>query len=194
MKKLLLLIVVFMVGCQPSHDMLEAEKAYYAAYAGLNTTGESRPLFELRAQDPSKDIVLQNVQSIIVYAPTVPQNGPLVPQYKQHDYGAAAIGAVRDITLGLAPWGAVAYGFRRLGDAVSSDVTTYNQNVSGQSSGTMRVGAVTPTTAIYSGSGNTITGYNEAVSKPEVVYQPEPLVVPTQVVNPVVVNPVIVPQ
>lgn len=188
MKKLLLLLVLAcLVGCQPSVAMIEAEKAYYAAYAGINTTGGNRPIFEMRAADPTKAIMLDNVASIIVYAPPVPQNGPLVPQYKQHDYGAAAVSAIRDITLGVVPWGVAAYGFRALKDAVSSDVTTYNQNVSGQSTGTMRVGSTTPTSAIY-GNSNTVTGYHEAVSEPTVV-RPEVVQVDPLVVNPVIVNP-----
>lgn len=180
MKKLLLLIIMFMVGCGPSLQQLEGEKAFYA----MLQSKVNNPMVKIKIADPT---LPANIESIEVWSPE--KN---IAQYQHVNYAAPWISLVQSaLSIGM-PWLGAALIVGQVKDMSSSDSYQYNQNVSGQSTGTMRVGSTTPTSAIY-GNSNSVTGYHEAVSeptvvKPEVVYQPEPLVVNPTVVNPVVVQ------
>lgn len=189
MKKLLLLILVCLVGCGPTAVQLAAEKEFYTAQREFIQQQKATPIFEIVASDPTKAIMMDNVAKIVVYAQ--PKDGEKLTQYQHKDYAQPWLNLTGQVLSIAVPWIGAAMIVNSVKDMVSNDTFNYNQTVSGQSTGTMRVGSTTPTSAIY-GNSNTVTGYHEAVSdptvvRPEVVFQPEPMVV-----NPVVVNPVVV--
>lgn len=188
-KVALLLCILFLMGCQPSHDMILAEIAYYSAIAEtVKAQGNaSKPLVEIIAKDPVKPMVFDNVERIVVYNTPQPTNGPLIPQYKQVDYSA--------------PWAPVALSGLGIAGAVTGNVlllreagkyftggTNYN-NLGDNSSIKIQGG----TAANINQSGGTLgtVGPTDATSTPTVV-KPEVVVV-TQP-EPVVVNPVVVGQ
>ncbi len=186
MKKLawLILAVFILAGCQPSHDMILAEIAYYSAISEtIKAQGNgSKPLVEIVSKDPKRPMVFDNVERIIVYNTPQPTNGPLVPQYKQVDYSA--------------PWAPVALSGLGIAGAVTGNVlllreagkyftggTNYN-NLGENSSIKIQGG----TTANATMSGGTLgqIGPTDATSIPTVVEQPPPVIVPAA--EPVVVN------
>jgi hypothetical protein len=180
---LFLVVIVILSGCV-SDKAYEAEKSYYDAMKAVLTAngGQENPILKIEAKDPEKDMVFQNVASITVFTPPLPQNGPLIPQYKHETYaqwipavtglGTAAIGVggIWGVTHELGKW---AMG------------TTYNMMGAGSS-----VKVQGGTTANISGGTMGSVGATDATSTPTVVTQPAPIVVNQP--EPVVVNPVVV--
>ena len=197
MKRTLCLMMVMasivVTGCQPSKDMITAEVEFYRLQAEVmkNQGGGPQPLFSIRAQDASKDIVLQNVAEIIVYSPPQPQNGPLVSQYRQVDYSAAWIPAVTGIAgaaMGVAGMGYLAHELvKGTSGSVYYNATGANSNIKTQGNAYSTVSGTTS-----GGIGNIDGTTPQQVVRPEVV---NPVIVETPqpvIVNPEVVNPVVV--
>jgi len=191
---LLALMIFALVGCQPSAAMLEAEIAYYEYTADIMKAqaAPQKPILEIRAMDPTKDMVFSNVASITVYATPNPKEGPLMPQYRQVDYSAPWIPAFTGVAAGLIGVGGIWATTHELGKYWTSGT---NYNMYGQGSSVKVQGG---TTANISGGTTANVGATDATSiptvvKPEVVVveQPAPVIVPTEVVTqpaPVVVQ------
>ena len=177
-------LIFLLSGCGPSTQAYLAETSYYQALQAIVSQQTTNPiLLEIKAKDPEKDIVLSNVESITVYAPPQPQNGPLIPQYKHQDFNA--------------PWAPVVMGLGTAAIGVGGMIglthelgkwaigTTYN--MMGNASSVKVQGG---TTANISGGTMGSVGATDATPTPTVVEQPAPIVVNQP--EPVVVNPVIV--
>lgn len=181
---LLLVAIALLVGCGPTKEAYLAETSYYEALQAVVNQQTTNPiLLEIKAKDATKDIVISNVESITVYAPPQPQNGPLIPQYKHQDFNA--------------PWAPVVMGLGTAAIGVGGMIglthelgkwaigTTYNMMGAGSS-----VKVQGGTTANISGGTMGSVGATDATSTPTVVTQPAPIVVNQP--EPVVVNPVVV--
>lgn len=191
MKKLAWLILALFVlaGCQPSAAMLEAEIAYYEYTADIMKAqaAPQKPILEIRAMDPTKDMVFSNVASITVYATPNPKEGPLMPQYRQVDYSAPWIPAFTGVAAGLIGVGGIWATTHELGKYWTSGT---NYNMYGQGSSVKILGGTTSNVTQSGGSLGQV-GPTDATSTPTVV-KPEVVVVPSP--EPVVVNPVVVGQ
>ncbi len=191
---LLALMIFALVGCQPSAAMLEAEIAYYEYTADIMKAqaAPQKPILEIRAMDPTKDMVFSNVASITVYATPNPKEGPLMPQYRQVDYSAPWIPAVTGIAAGVIGVGGIWATTHELGKYWTSGT---NYNMYGQGSSVKVQGGTTSniTSSTTGAVGATDATSIPTVVKPEVVVveQPAPVIVPTEVVTqpaPVVVQ------
>ena len=66
----LVAMIFSLSGCGPSNQAYLAETSYYQALQAVVAQQTNNPiLLEIKAKDATKDIVLSNVESIIVYAP-----------------------------------------------------------------------------------------------------------------------------
>jgi len=186
---LLALMIFALVGCQPSAAMLEAEIAYYEYTADIMKAqaAPQKPILEIRAMDPTKDMVFSNVASITVYATPNPKEGPLMPQYRQVDYSAPWIPAFTGVAAGLIGVGGIWATTHELGKYWTSGT---NYNMYGQGSSVKILGGTTSNVTQSGGSLGQV-GPTDATSTPTVV-KPEVVVVPSP--EPVVVNPVVVGQ
>lgn len=184
MKKLALMIlaVLLLAGCQPSHDMILAEIAYYSAISEtLKAQGNaSKPLVEIISKDPKRPMVFDNVERIIVYNTPQPTNGPLIQQYKQVDYSAPWAPVVLS-TLGIG--GAIAGNVMLLHEAGKYFTGGTNYNMYGDGSSVKIQGGTTANATMSGGTLGQI-GPTDATSTPTVVHadvvpvmQPEPVVV-----------------
>lgn len=188
--KLCVLIVIAMMfllsGCGPTKEAYLAESNYYSAMSAVVAQQKSNPiLLEIKAKDPNKDIVLSNVESITVYAPPQPQNGPLIPQYRHEDFNAKWVPVALGLGTAAISVGGMGYLAHELGKFATG--TTYN--MLGQGSSVKVQGG---TTANISGGTMGSVGATDATSTPTVVTQPAPVIVNQP--EPVIVNPVVVGQ
>lgn len=185
---LILIAIMFMLtGCGPTKDAYLAETSYYQALQAIVAQQTSNPvLLEIKAKDASKDIVLSNVESIVVYQPQMPQNGPLIPQYKHEDFNAKWI----PVALGLGTAAISVGGMGYLAHELGKWATGTNYNMYGQGSQVKIQGG---TTANVTQSGGSLgqVGPTDATSVPTVV---KPEVVVVEQPAPTVVNPVVVGQ
>ena len=172
-----------LMGCVSDKAYL-AEKEYYTAMQAVLTAngGQDKPILKIEAKDPEKDMVFQNVASITVFAPPLPQNGPLIPQYKHETY-SQWVPVVMGLGTAAISVGGMGYMAHELGKWATG--TTYN--MMGQGSSVKVQGG---TTANISGGTMGSVGATDATSTPTVVTQPAPIVVNQP--EPVVVNPVVV--
>ena len=199
MKRLICILMVltllpFFQACQPTAAMLDAERDYYRYNAEIMKARSvpNKPLLEIRAMDPKKDMVFSNVASIVVYAP--PQQGEqvFIPQFRQVDYSAPWIPAVTGIAAGVIGVGGIWATTHELGKYWTSGT---NYNMYGQGSSVKVQGGTTSniTSSTTGAVGATDATSIPTVVKPEVVVveQPAPVIVPTEVVTqpaPVVVQ------
>lgn len=183
----LMAIVVFsMIGCGPTALQMQGEVAYYQAVAAITRSNNdsktaTMPLVRIQVADPSKPI---NVESIEVFAPPQPQNGPLLAQYQHRDYNEAGWRFLTAATGIIAPWvgvGVLAHEFGQMGNGAQ---TYYNNNVGAGATGNLRVQGNTSVTSSGSGTA-TATGMTDATSTPTVV---KPEVVVVEQPQPVIVN------
>jgi hypothetical protein len=186
MKKLwILLALIFLVGCGPTAAQLAAEKDYYAAFSSKNQT--QQPLFEMIASNNLEPIVLTNVARIIVYSPPA-QYGPQIQQYQHRDYAAPWIGLLGNAVAVAAPWvglSFIANSFKdmHLGQAGG---TNYYQTVSGTNNTALtKTAGNSSLSGGITGSSNQVGGMFDNTAPPFTV---NPVIVPAQVVNPVIVE------
>ncbi len=183
-----LMIVVFgMIGCGPTALQMQGEVAYYQAVAAITKNQEkgANPLVRIKVADPSKPI---NIESIEVYAPPQPQNGPLLAQYQHRDYNEAGWRFLTTLAGVAVPWigvGVLAHEFKTMNNGAS---TYYNNNVGTNSTGNFRVQGNTTTTSSGAGAA-TATGMTDSTSTPTVVHAD---VVPTEVVVVPPAEPIVV--
>lgn len=172
-KAWLILAILGLVGCQPSADMLKAEIEYYKYTAEIikAQSAPQKPILEIRAMDPTQDMVFSNVASITVYATPNPKEGPLMPQYRQVDYYEKWIPAVTGIAAGVIGVGGIWATTHELGKYWTSGT---NYNMYGQGSSVKVQGG---TTSNITSSTTGAVGPTDATSTPTVVTQPAPIVV-----------------
>ena len=177
-----------LTACQPSVAMIEAEKAFYQAQVEIskNRNGANPILLEIKAQDPERDMIFQNVASITVFSPppSEAKEGPV--QYRQVDY-SAPWAPVALSTLGIA--GAITGNVLLLREAGKHFTSGTTYNALGENSSIKVQGA---SSANINGNTTGNIGNADMTSTPTVVEQPPPVIV-TQP-EPVVVNPVVVGQ
>ena len=187
MKRLICILMIltllpFFQACQPTAAMLDAERDYYRYNAEIMKARSvpNKPLLEIKAMDPKKDMVFSNAASIVVYAP--PQQGEqvFIPQFRQVDYSEKWIPAVTGIAAGLIGVGGMGWMAHEL-KGINSGT---NYNMYGQGSSVKTQGG---TTANLTNSTTGTVGAMDATSTPTVVEQPAPIIV-TQP------EPVIIPQ
>lgn len=182
----LMFLSATLTACQPSLAMIEAEKAFYQAQVEIskNRNGVNPILLEIKAQDPVKDMVFQNVASITVFAPppSEAKEGPV--QYRQVDYSAPWAPVILS-TLGIA--GAVTGNVLLLREAGKHFTSGTTYNALGENSSIKVQGA---SSANINGNTTGNIGNADMTSTPTVVEQPAPVIVPAA--EPVVVNPVVV--
>ena len=174
------LYAMSMIGCM-TKTKLAAEKAYYEAAVQMQRQQGANPLVKIIPAEKDKPIVMHNVASFTVFAPPLPTNGPLLPQYVHRDYAAPWLNVLGMAVPWFGAWGIVK-AVADIPHVNSSTVTTTNTNSLNS----------TPTTYsnVVSGSGNmaSVGGVaTQATAPPTVVTQPAPVVI-TQPA------PVIVPQ
>jgi len=126
MKKLLCVILVFMLtGCMTA-NMLEAERSYYQAIVKFQQAKAAQPLFELTPAKEGEPIVLGNVGSFKVFAP-IYESGKEIKQYTQTDYVGPWLRVVSAALPWIGAWGIAHEVAKSAGDTI----TSYNQSVSG---------------------------------------------------------------
>lgn len=160
-----------MTACQPTAAMIEAEKSFYQAQVEIakGRSGGNPILLEIKAQNPEKDMIFQNVASITVFAPPTAeaQVGPV--QYRQVDYSAPWVSVAGGI-LGMATIAAggvyLAHELKGFGGNVNYQTTGANSPIKTQGS----------TSANVSG-GTTGNFGGDYTSTPTVVEQPTPVIV-----------------
>ena len=171
MKKLLwLLLLIPLMGCMTANQ-LAAEKSYYEAMVAMRTQQASQPIFEMTPAIKGEPIILSNIKSFKVFAPPMNSNEPL-RQYVQKDYVQPWLNVLGAAVPWLGVWGvssAIIGGMKDMG-------TTTNMNVNGTGNSGSIVG---PTHNAVSGTGHYVGGTIDTTH-------------PAQVVNPVIVDPVIV--
>lgn len=176
-----LMFLLLTIGCGPSKEAYLAETSYYEALSNLLAQqNNNQVLLEIKAKDSSKDIVLSNVESITVYAPPTPQNGPLIPQYKHDDPAAKWVPVALGLGTAAISVGGMGYMVHELGKWATAG-TTYN--LTGQNA-SFRNNA---TNTNFNQSGGTTGNFGgDYTATPTVVEQPAPVIVPAA--EPVVVN------
>lgn len=187
MKKILCIIAILaLTGCMTQRQ-LESEKAFYEHLTSVAALQQAQPIFRMTPEKAGEPIVISNVKSFEVFSPPPPL-GDFAKQYQHRDFTPAWVPAAFNA---VAPLGFL-WGSSMLVKEVGkvAGTTSYNQNVSGQSTATMRVQG--GTTGVVNGTGNTVMGTQDNTSTPTVVEQPPPIVLEPFVVEPTVVNPVIV--
>jgi len=170
MKRLWLLLLLPLMGCMTANQ-LAAEKAFYEAKIAMNKAVQAQPVFEMLASDLRQPIVLWNVSAIRVFQTPSGLNDTL-HQYVQRDYAQPWLNLLGAGLPWLGAWGIV----RAVGDIAGGNSTTYNQSISGQSTGQFRVmGDLQP--GVITGSGNMVGGMIDQTSVPTIVNQPAPVIV-----------------
>jgi len=171
MKRLWLLLLLPLMGCMTANQ-LAAEKSFYQAKIDMNKAVQAQPVFEMIAADLKQPIVISNVAAIRVFQTPSGSNDTL-HQYQQKDYAQPWLNLIGAGLPWLGAWGIV----KAVGDIAGGNSTTYNQNVSGQSTANMKVtGDFAP--GIITGNNNVVGGMVDQTSVPTVVYQPTPIIVP----------------
>jgi len=187
MKKALFIIAILaLTGCMTQRQY-DAEKAFYDHLTAVAALQQAQPIFRMTPEKAGEPIVISNVKSFEVFNPPAPL-ADFARQYQHRDFTPAWVPAAFNA---IAPLGFL-WGSSMLVKEVGkvAGTTSYNQNVSGQSTATMRVQG--GTTGIVNGTGNTVMGTQDNTATPTVVEQPPPVVLEPFVVEPTVVNPVIV--
>ncbi len=187
MKKILCIIAILaLTGCMTQRQY-DAEKAFYEHLTAVAALQQAQPIFRMTPEKAGEPIVISNVKAFEVFNPPPPL-GDFAKQYQHRDFTPAWVPAAFNA---VAPLGFL-WGSSMLVKEVGkvAGTTSYNQNVSGQSTATMRVQG--GTTGIVNGTGNTVMGTQDNTSTPTVVEQPPPIVLEPYVVEPSIVNPVIV--
>jgi len=173
MKRLIWLVLLcfpLLTSCMTANQ-LAAEKSFYEAKVAMSRQVAAQPIFEMLAADLKQPIVLQNVAAIRVFQTPTGSNDTL-NQYVQRDYAAPWLNILGAGLPWLGAWGIV----KAVGDIAGGNYTTYNQSISGQSTGQFRVmGDLNP--GVITGSGNMVGGMIDQTSVPTVVEQPAPIII-----------------
>ena len=181
-------LLATLTACQPTAAMIQAEVEFYKAQVEISKgrSGGNPVLLEIKAQNPERDMVFQNVASITVFAPPSKEDvvGPV--QYRQVDYSAPWVSVAGGI-LGMAT---IAAGGVYLARELKGFGGNVNYNAMGQGSSIKTQGASSANI-----SGGTVGGHVgtvDATSTPTVVEQPAPIVVTPEPVIVTQPEPVIV--
>jgi len=169
----LLILFLLLPGCITTNQ-LEAERAYYQMQTAVIQQHEAQPLWEMKSQDPSKPIVLENVAYIRVFQPsTQQQNRPA--QYQQTNYVAPWVGLLGNaLSVAIPVWGAV-----KIVDTLAKNAgDTFNLNAQGDHN------------ALAFERDATVHTQGDVWLKNDLTHPPT--VVDPVVVNPVIVDPVVV--
>ena len=195
MKKILALctaclFIFSMSACGMTNQQLQAEQAYYNMLTATRS-GPQMPLVEIKIADPLRPI---NIDYIRVHAP---QNDKALPQYVQQNTDAEWIRLLGTTISVALPW----YGAYKMVGAIADVIPKTGNTTNISSSVAGNHNTVTPKTTIagdlsVNASGNTGTltmpstmgNILDQTSPPTIVTQPAPFIVPTQVVNPVVIQ------
>jgi len=164
MKRLAWLLLLFplLTSCMTKNQLL-AEQAFYDAKVAMNKAVQAQPIFEMLAADLKQPIVLMNVAAIRVFQ-TPSNSGDTLHQYVQRDYAQPWLNLLGAGLPWLGAWGIV----KAVGDIAGGNSTTYNQSISGQSTGQFRVmGDLQP--GVITGSGNMVGGMIDQTSVPTIV-------------------------
>jgi hypothetical protein len=186
MKKLLLIVCVFLLsGCATTGGQTEFYKAqqdFMVAQANI----PQKPLFEMKAIEGK---AVENLASIVVYAPGDTKRQALIQyQEKEHPAWQVASTAIKTAGTVLGVY-FIAEGVKNIVGAITSSGASTTMNVSGTGNTSRIVGTTSNT---VTGAGNYTGGTVDTTHTPTVV-PTDVVIVPAQVVNPVIVNPVIVP-
>ncbi len=182
---LTLIATTFMLsGCGPTALQIQAEISYYEALASIAKNQAAKPLFRIVPSDPNKAIMMDNVAAIEVYQQVADRG---IPQYQQKDYSEPAWRFLTAATGIIAPWVGVGVLAHEFGQMNNGTTYNYHNQVEAGATGQFRVTGNTTAT------GGAATGILDQTSvptivKPEVVFAPEPIVVNPEVVNPVIVQ------
>lgn len=166
MKKLLIGVVVILMGCGPTLQQIEGEKAFYSMLA----TKAANPIVRIKVADPTKPA---NIESIEVYSPE-----QQVAQYSHRDYAQPWLNLSGQVLSIAVPWVAAATIVHSLKDLTTSN--NYTQTLSGTgNSASMRLtgnaqSQVTGNSNLTAGAGI------DQTSTPTVVDQPAPVIVSSQ--------------
>jgi hypothetical protein len=170
-------LLAWVMGCGMSLNQLNAEKAYYQMLS--KQAEEKQPLIDIKIADPTKPI---NIERIIVYAPSTKEK---FAQYQHRDFTPAWVPAALNAA---APFGLLYGGsliIKEVGKVQSAGTaTTYNQNVSGSSTASLRTAGSTAVGGNV-GAGGIVAGPIDQTSTPTVVNQPTPIIVeqpPAQII------------
>ena len=187
MKKIFCIIAILaLMGCMTDRQ-LQAEKAFYSHVAAVAAAQQAQPIFKLTPAKPGDPILIENLGAIEVFNPPASITD-YAKQYQHRDFTPAWVPAAFNA---VAPLGFL-YGSSLLVREVGkvAGTTSYNQNVSGQSTANMRVQG--GTTGIVNGTGNTVMGTQDNTATPTVVHADvvplEPVIVRPEVVNPAIVT------
>lgn len=189
MKKIFCIIAILaLTGCMTQRQY-DAEKAYYEHLTAVAALQQAQPIFRMTPETAGEPIVISNVKSFEVFNPPPPL-GDFARQYQHRDFTPAWVPAAFNA---IAPlgflWGSSML-VKEVGKVASP--TSYNQNISGQSTATMRIQGGTQSSVSGTGNTSTVMGTQDNTATPTVVEQPPPVVLEPFVVEPTVVNPVIV--
>jgi len=174
-----------------THNQLEAERAFYQMQAVAlkqKQQQEAQPLWEMKSSDNNEPIVISNVDYIRVYQPLQQSANDQVQiqQYRQMDYISPwtnLIGKIAGIAI-------PAYAAYKVIDSVASNSgeQTYMNNYGANSQQSI-TGDTSLTSSSVGGNLNLHSDFTHdpLIVRPDIVPQPDPIIV-----NPVVVDPVIV--
>ena len=180
-----ILMLGMLAGCGPSALQIQAEIAYYEAVASITKNQAAKPLVRIVPSDPTKAMMMDNVGAIEVYQ-QVEDKG--IQQYVQKDFNEPMWRFFTTMASVVTPWVGAYYMVDAVAGAVGSGTTyNYHNQVAEGATGQFRVTGNTTAT------GGAATGILDQTSvptivKPEVVFAPEPIVVNPEVVNPVIVQ------
>lgn len=188
------LVFFSMMACGMTNQQLQAEQAYYNMLTATRS-GPQPPMVDIKIADPLRPI---NIERITIYAP---QNDRALPQYVQQNTDAEWIRLIGTTISVALPW----YGAYKMVGAIADVIPKTGNTTNISSSVAGNHNTVTPKTTIagdlgVNASGNTGTltmpatmgNVLDQTSPPTIVTQPAPVIIPTQVVNPVVVQPTVV--
>lgn len=193
---LLIILCLFLSGCM-STNQLAAEQSYYQMQADIKRfemtleqeriRAQSKQLEQLQSQktleiktvDPSKPIVLENVEINAYALPQIPQqpviinsgNQQQIPQYVQRDYAAPWLGLVGDALKFIVP-AVAAY---KIIDSVGKNSGTTMTNYGASSTQTYNPIGNTSLSGTTVGTGS-LNVHSDLTADPTVVI-PEPVIV-----------------
>jgi hypothetical protein len=160
MKKLCLVVVFLltcclMTGCMLKNN-LDAEKSYYQMMTAIKTAQmqqASQPIFRLTPAKPGEPVIIQNLGALEIYQ-QIQTDKTLPPQYVHQDFG---VKAVVNVAAAAVPYAGI-YGVGKvIADAVKSNVTNYNQSITGENN-TGRIAGPSALNSVVTGDGNTLGG------------------------------------
>ena len=182
MKRLIIifpLILSLLSGCGPTLNQLKGEEAYYAARVAMSKQADSVVLFEMTAKNANKPIVLENVAAIKVFAPPINTNGDSLMPYPHKDYVQPWLNVLSMAVPWLGAWGIVS----STANAMKEMGTSTTMNISGDGNTSHIAGPVNNT---LTGTGHVAGGIVDQTHPAQVV------IPPVYIVNPVIVDPVVI--